>query len=403
MEEKKQIKISLGTAICIFIIVLLLIALVLMYIYFNKDDIVKVGNEPGIQQEEKTLEDADKLNCEKAYKDFYHDFRNSSTEKEIIEYALTDIDADGTAELMIKKGTCEADMEMFFFTYKNGKVVELGTLYCGNTGFYEMNDGNYLLAVEGHMGSERTYKISINNNKIETYDEEHRYIDLDEDYKEGDQIILFSVGNELEILQYNDETESISKISKEDAYFVIEDIVEKGDKYEITANMLEKEARRFSEDEYNRILDGEKFAFRGTEWKLKELQVDEGYENSAMLVTSGNDSLWISYYTEEKAFCLENYAGVKSGGLADYSDDIIKFEVDKDIYVGSFWTSFSNDNGKIKIESANGGENNNLETCTMKDLIDWNFGNEYSYSGSYEECKATVIDGKVVAIQMFVK
>lgn len=51
MEKKKQIKISLGTAICIFIIVLLLIALVWMYIYFNKDNIVRVGNESEIQQQ----------------------------------------------------------------------------------------------------------------------------------------------------------------------------------------------------------------------------------------------------------------------------------------------------------------------------------------------------------------
>lgn len=36
MEDKKTIKVSLGTVICIFIIILLLIALVLMYFYYNR-------------------------------------------------------------------------------------------------------------------------------------------------------------------------------------------------------------------------------------------------------------------------------------------------------------------------------------------------------------------------------
>ena len=36
MEEKK-VKMSLGTAICIFIIVILIAALIGMYIYFNKN------------------------------------------------------------------------------------------------------------------------------------------------------------------------------------------------------------------------------------------------------------------------------------------------------------------------------------------------------------------------------
>ena len=40
MDEKKSIKVSLGTVICIFIIILLIIALVGMYFYYNNKNSV---------------------------------------------------------------------------------------------------------------------------------------------------------------------------------------------------------------------------------------------------------------------------------------------------------------------------------------------------------------------------
>ena len=38
MEEKKSIKVSLETVVCLFIIVLLIIGLVGMYLYYNKNN-----------------------------------------------------------------------------------------------------------------------------------------------------------------------------------------------------------------------------------------------------------------------------------------------------------------------------------------------------------------------------
>lgn len=63
MEEKKEIKMSLGTTICIFIIILLIIALTGMYLYFNKDsknntnNIAKVDEKVELQQQEENKSD----------------------------------------------------------------------------------------------------------------------------------------------------------------------------------------------------------------------------------------------------------------------------------------------------------------------------------------------------------
>ena len=60
MEEKKQIKISLGTVICVFIIILLVIALVGTVIYYNKaqekNNIVE-GNEIALDEIAKKVEE----------------------------------------------------------------------------------------------------------------------------------------------------------------------------------------------------------------------------------------------------------------------------------------------------------------------------------------------------------
>jgi len=50
MEEKKLIKVSLGTVICLFIIVLLIIGLVGMYLYYNKNNSnIIVGNDSEVK------------------------------------------------------------------------------------------------------------------------------------------------------------------------------------------------------------------------------------------------------------------------------------------------------------------------------------------------------------------
>lgn len=53
MEEKKSIKVSLGTVICLFIIMLLIIGLLGMYFYYNKDNSnIAADKESGVKVNE---------------------------------------------------------------------------------------------------------------------------------------------------------------------------------------------------------------------------------------------------------------------------------------------------------------------------------------------------------------
>ena len=192
----------------------------------------------------------------------------------------------------------------------------------------------------------------------------------------------------------NYNADAVEKISKEGTKFIIDQIDSKGDKYEITAYILEENRKTFTQEEYNQILNGKEFSFRNKVWKYEPLKTIEGEEFAQ--VKSGNSLLALTYDKEDKVYTLENVAGAKVGGLADTLKESVKFEVDSNLYVGNMFTTFENDNGKIKILDWNGEE---AKGFTIEDLIIWNSKNELS--GTYEECKAVVVNGKVAAIQCF--
>lgn len=53
MEEKKSVKVSLGTVVCLFIIMLLIIGLVGMYLYYNQDNLNSVvDKDSGVEIKE---------------------------------------------------------------------------------------------------------------------------------------------------------------------------------------------------------------------------------------------------------------------------------------------------------------------------------------------------------------
>ena len=192
----------------------------------------------------------------------------------------------------------------------------------------------------------------------------------------------------------NYNADAVEKISKEGTKFIIDQIDSKGNKYEITAYILEENRKTFTQEEYNQILNGKEFSFRNKVWKYEPLKTIEGEEFAQ--VKSGNSLLALTYDKEDKVYTLENVAGAKIGGLADTLKESVKFEVDSNLYVGDMFTTFENDNGKIKILDWNGEE---AKGFTIEDLIIWNSKNELS--GTYEECKAVVVNGKVAAIQCF--
>ena len=186
--------------------------------------------------------------------------------------------------------------------------------------------------------------------------------------------------------------EAVEKISKEGTRFMIDKIYSKGDKYEVTAYILEENRKTFTQEEYNQILNGKEFNFRNKVWKYEPSKTTEG-ENFVQ-VKSGNSLLALLFDKEDKVYFLENIAGAKTGGLDDTLKESVKFELDKEFYFAGVLDSISVDNGILKIERETEGET--LKKSTINDLKRWV---ENNCGGSYDELLAFAVNGKIVVIQ----
>lgn len=186
--------------------------------------------------------------------------------------------------------------------------------------------------------------------------------------------------------------EAVEKISKEGTMFIIDKIYSKGDKYEVTAYILEENRKTFTQEEYNQILNGKEFNFRNKVWKYEPSKTTEG-ENFVQ-VKSGNSLLALLFDKEDKVYFLENIAGAKTGGLDDTLKESVKFELDKEFYFAGVLDSISVDNGILKIERETEGET--LKKSTINDLKRWV---ENNCGGSYDELLAFAVNGKIVVIQ----
>lgn len=186
--------------------------------------------------------------------------------------------------------------------------------------------------------------------------------------------------------------EAVEKISKEGTRFIIDKIYSKGDKYEVTAYILEENRKTFTQEEYNQILNGKEFNFRNKVWKYEPSKTTEG-ENFVQ-VKSGNSLLALLFDKEDKVYFLENIAGAKTGGLDDTLKESVKFELDKEFYFAGVLDSISVDNGILKIEKETEGET--LKKSTINDLKRWV---ENNCGGSYDELLAFAVNGKIVVIQ----
>lgn len=190
----------------------------------------------------------------------------------------------------------------------------------------------------------------------------------------------------------NTNKENIEKISKKGTKFIIDKIDTKGDKYEVTAYILEENRKTFTKDEYNKIVNGQEITFRNKTWKYEETQTVDG---KVTQVKSGNLTLAILFDKEENVYFLTNIAGAKTNGLADVEKNSIKFEIDDEFYLIDTSNSVSVDDGVLKIEKVY-GEENELKKSTIDDLKKMLNNN---YAGSCEELSAFAINGKIVAIQ----
>lgn len=93
----------------------------------------------------------------KAYDEF--EFEN------YCEYYIYDINNDGTYELILHTGTCEQDRTYTFYSYNNGKAVELGSDNAWHAGLYNDKSGN-LVSYEGSQGTYNIRQYSISNNAL---------------------------------------------------------------------------------------------------------------------------------------------------------------------------------------------------------------------------------------------
>lgn len=142
---------------------------------------------PVEQPESETITDTDDSktnNWEAAYNKYLSDFQG-----EKIRSSIIDINKDGTPELMIERGSYEAEKTMQFYTYIDEDIKDLGKIGTSNIIFYEMNNETYLLGVYGHAGYEETYKVYIEGDKIKKEVMGYRQINLEEGYTEGDRIL----------------------------------------------------------------------------------------------------------------------------------------------------------------------------------------------------------------------
>ena len=179
-----------------------------------------------------------------------------------------------------------------------------------------------------------------------------------------------------------------SVLGTDGAVFCIENIDKDENEYIITATMLEKEPRMFSDSEIEELKNGKKIEFRGQKWKLKN-------ENEDVIeIESDDDALML----DKTQRTLLNVAGV-ARDLCDYSEQKIKFKVSNDILIGTFWSNFKYDeNGNKKAYGLGEFE----EEITDYKGISFEQLQEFSKGckGTYDECIAYVKDGVVGAIRI---
>lgn len=147
MENPKQRKI-----IIIAIIGIILVAVSLLIAMKESKTTIEEGgkeveNITNNQEENTELVD-NHLSIYDGYLQKIKEYEDKIKNKEnsLVQYALTDMNEDGTQELVIQYGTSNADYQYIFYTYKNNSVVELGSTG-GNSNLYKMKEENYVKQV----------------------------------------------------------------------------------------------------------------------------------------------------------------------------------------------------------------------------------------------------------------
>lgn len=85
-----------------------------------------------------------------------------------LSYLVYDVDKDGTPELIVKTGTCEADYHGGLYSFRGGRAFQVGEeLGLGHCSFYSDPGENGVILMYGHMGWAAAYRISIQDGYAE--------------------------------------------------------------------------------------------------------------------------------------------------------------------------------------------------------------------------------------------
>ena len=82
-----------------------------------------------------------------------------------LEYAFYDIDEDGTKELIVYHGNCEADARFDFYSENQGEYIKLGEVLAGHSTLIVEEDGRLIRSLY-HMDCGKLYEISLVDNKV---------------------------------------------------------------------------------------------------------------------------------------------------------------------------------------------------------------------------------------------
>lgn len=155
-------------------------------------------SEPDNEQEQTAEDTVDYSNYPEypMYKETFESMASnlefSGLNRSIVEIALYDIDQDGTNELLISHGTCEADWQVEIYTLLNGSEVSMIGTVGSHVSLYAAPDGNGIYSTFAKMGYESADRITKNGNAIEQTEVVASHeIAPDAEYTEYDNPIRF--------------------------------------------------------------------------------------------------------------------------------------------------------------------------------------------------------------------
>lgn len=83
-------------------------------------------------------------------------------------YYLVDLDGDKKAELLVKYGTCEADVRTTVYKYTGGKAKKVKTVPSGHVSYYAYPGHAGMICVWGHMDGEAVSTMVLKNGRLKT-------------------------------------------------------------------------------------------------------------------------------------------------------------------------------------------------------------------------------------------